>query len=110
MTSRYSSSSSAASRYVLPVGDDQHLRAAPLGQERVGVIVGGQVVVRPVGERDLRLERAAGAGEVRVEARQPLARLQAQLGQVDERAVAEQRELDVLGARSPVFVTSSITS
>ena len=75
-----------------------------LGQERVGVIVGGQVVVRAVGERDACASSVCdGAREVRVEARQPLVRLERELR--DDRAscaVAEERELDVLGS-SPVL-------
>ncbi len=60
------------------------------------MVVGRQVVVAPVGARDLRLERPAGARELRIEAREALARLQAQLRQVDEGPVAEELQLDVL--------------
>ena len=80
----------------VPVGDDEHLGAPALGEKGVGVVVDGEVVPRAAGEGDRGLERSARAREVRIEAREPLAGLEVELGEVDELAVAEEGDLDVL--------------
>jgi len=78
-------------------GYDQNARAPPLGQERVGDVIGRQIVA--AGRAlDARGERAAGAGEILIVARQPLVRPELEPRHVDDHAVAGQLELDVGGS------------